>query len=170
MPGMKQISKLTQPEKKGHAQTPWSSLQCSPTNDSRACLWGDEHWDHLKQPVMIWLAQSRAEWGEAEKGLYSADIATVAVCEIDDESFIKLWGGSEGKWNVAAAERAPVLARELARSTVGLSIQSKALLFFPLNSSNRKCFFLLFCNKLRKTSEFLKKKIIKLSHVKCTSW
>lgn len=128
MPGMKQISKLTQPEKKGHAQTPWSSLQCSPTNDSRACLWGDEHWDHLKQPVMIWLAQSRAEWGEAEKGLCSADITTEAVCEIDDESFIKLWGGSEGKWNVAAAERAPVLARELAQWDWAYKVKS---CFFP---------------------------------------
>lgn len=45
------------------------------------------HWDHLKQPVRIWLAQSRAEAG---KGACSADTAAETACEVGDGSFSEL--------------------------------------------------------------------------------
>lgn len=84
---------------------------CRRTNDSRACLRGDGvHWDRLRQPVRIWLAQSRAEQGEVGKGLCSADTATEVVDEIGDESFIKLWRGLRGEVRCSCCGKGPCAA------------------------------------------------------------
>lgn len=51
----------------------------------QARLWGDDElWDHLRQPVRIWVPRSSAE----AEGDYVRLISV--ACEVDDEPFIKL--------------------------------------------------------------------------------